>query len=59
MFFFLAFYMFLLVHSLRLVVLILVELLRNIIENSATLLRVKDRSTRKVEKLLFEKSYIK
>ena len=42
MFFFLAFYMFLLVHPLRLVVLILVEILPNIIGNSATLLRGKD-----------------
>ena len=42
MFFFLAFYMFLLAHPLCLVVLILVELLPNIIENSATLLRGKD-----------------
>ena len=35
-------FLFLLVHPLRLVVLILVEILPNIIENSATLLRGKD-----------------
>ena len=42
MFFFLAFYIFLLVHPLSLVVLISVELLPYIIENSVTLLRGKD-----------------
>ena len=42
MFFFLAFYMFLLVHPLGLVVLVSVELLPYIIENSFTSLRWKD-----------------
>ena len=41
MFFFLAFYMFLLAHLLGLVVLISVELLLYVIENSVTLLRGK------------------
>ena len=52
-------FLFLLVHPLRLVVLILVEILPNIIENSATLLRGKiaRKHTKSREIIIREKLY--